>query len=336
MAHGVSDPAASGLTVPLPWLRCPVSGEPLAVAGGALVTPAGDHAYDVIGGIPVLVSPALTPVEPGAYRRQTTAGPSGVQLARRLARAVMRGGPSLSLNVAADRNYRQVLRLLTQRHGDRPLRVLVVGGATEGTGAAILRSHPLLQLVEVDLAVGPRTLVVCDAHHLPFTDGLFHAVIAQAVLEHVLDPVAVVDEIHRVLEPEGLFYSEIPFMQQVHEGAHDVTRFTLVGHRRLCNAFDEVDSGVSGGPAMAMLWSIRYFLLAFTTSRAVRALISRVISLVLFWVKYIDLFLARRPGGIDAASGTYFLGVRRAGRVTDASILAGYRGAVPAAGVTAR
>jgi len=58
---------------------------------------------------------------------------------------------------------------------------------------------------------------------------VFDAVWIQAVLEHVLDPVRVVAEIHRVLRPGGLVYSEIPFMQEVHEGAYDFTRFRLSG-----------------------------------------------------------------------------------------------------------
>jgi SAM-dependent methyltransferase len=313
-----------------------VSGEPLHLQEGRLVTPGGEFAYDVIDGVPILVSSMLTPIDPRSYRSRASCDRSSLRRAvQRLARTAARGGPSLSLNVAAARNYRLLARMLAERDGS-PSRILVVGGATEGVGFEALRSQDGLEIIEVDLALGPRTAVACDAHHLPFADGSFHAVIAQAVLEHVLDPAAVVAEIHRVLVPSGLFYSEIPFMQQVHEGAHDVTRYTLVGHRRLCGAFDEVDSGVSGGPAMALLWSFRYFLLAFTTSRAVRALISRLVSGALFWVKYLDLYLATLPGGVDAASGTYFLGTRRTERVTDASILAGYRGAVPSAGVTAR
>jgi SAM-dependent methyltransferase/uncharacterized protein YbaR (Trm112 family) len=331
-----TQPDALDLTVPLALLRCPVTGESLQVVGRALVTPAGDLAYRVIDGVPILVSSRLTPIDPAAYRSPDAGGRGLSSVLGRLARGLARGGPSLSLNVAATRNLRRIRQLLEARHGGGSARILVVGGATEGAGFTVLRSDPRLQIVDADLALGPRTTVVCDAHHLPFADGVFHAVIAQAVLEHVLDPAAVVGEIHRVLVPAGLLYSEIPFIQQVHEGAHDVTRFTLIGHRQLCGAFDEIDSGVSGGPAMALLWSFRYFLLAFTASRIARALLSRLVSLTLFWVKYLDIYLARQPGGIDAASGTYFLGTRRADRVSDAVILAGYRGAVPATGVTAR
>lgn len=82
----------------------------------------------------------------------------------------------------------------------------------------------------------------CDAHELPFVERVFHGVIITAVLEHVLYPERVVNEIHRVLVDGGAIYSEIPFMQQVHEGAYDFTRYTLSGHRLLMNQFQELSN----------------------------------------------------------------------------------------------
>jgi hypothetical protein len=87
--------------------------------------------------------------------------------------------------------------------------------------------------------------------------------VAQAVLEHVLDPWRCVEELHRVLASGGLVYAETPFMQQVHEGRFDFTRFTHLGHRRLFRRFEELDSGAVGGPGMALAWSWRYFLWSF-------------------------------------------------------------------------
>jgi hypothetical protein len=81
-------------------------------------------------------------------------------------------------------------------------------------------------------------------------------------LEHVLDPSAVVAEIHRVLKPDGYVYAETPFMQQVHERAYDFSRFTRSGHRWLFRQFDEIDAGPITGPATAFLWSMRYLLRA--------------------------------------------------------------------------
>jgi len=51
-----------------------------------------------------------------------------------------------------------------------------------------LVDHPPIELVETDVAFGPRTAVICDAHRLPFENASFDGVVAQAVLEHVADP----------------------------------------------------------------------------------------------------------------------------------------------------
>ena len=93
--------------------------------------------------------------------------------------------------------------------------------------------------------------------------------------EHVVDPYRCVDEIHRVLTSNGLIYAETPFIQQVHAGRYDFTRFTQLGHRRLFRRFEEIETGVVCGPGMALAWSWQYFLLSFFTSRPLRSFARR-------------------------------------------------------------
>ena len=134
----------------------------------------------------------------------------------------------------------------------------------------VLGEYPSIRVVESDVELGPRPAVLFDAHDIPFEDGSFDGVIAQAVLEHVADPYRCVAEIHRVLKPGGVVYAETPFMQQVHEGAYDFTRFTHLGHRRLFRDFSEVASGVACGPGMALAWSWQYFLMSLAGRGATR------------------------------------------------------------------
>lgn len=51
---------------------------------------------------------------------------------------------------------------------------------------------------------------VADAHDMPFSDGEFAHAVAKAVLEHVEDPLAVVEECHRVLQPGGRLQVIVP------------------------------------------------------------------------------------------------------------------------------
>ena len=121
-------------------------------------------------------------------------------------------------------------------------RILVIGGGAKGSGTEPLYADNSIDLVGTDIYASPYTQVISDAHQLPFLNESFDGVWIQAVLEHVLDPPAVVDEIHRVLKPGGIVYADTPFIQQVHEQAYDFTRFTLSGHRWLFRRFEEIDS----------------------------------------------------------------------------------------------
>jgi len=192
---------------------------------------------------------------------------------------------------------------LVAKEGGR--RVLVVGGGTEGIGTEPLYGHPRLETVATDIYPGLGVAIVCDGHSLPFTEGSFDGVLIQAVLEHVLEPQRVVNEIERVLKPDGLVYAETPFLQAVHMGAYDFTRFTKSGHRWLFRRFTEIDSGTVLGPGVVALWSINH-LFASAFGRKAAALLTAPF----FWLRFLDLGAGDRARA-DGASALYFLGRRR-------------------------
>lgn len=166
----------------------------------------------------------------------------------------------LSVNLAR----RRVLNGLREWLSRYPVStVLVVGGGgqREEFGSCI-GQFTTSSVVYIDIDVSADVDAYCDAHELPFQSEVFDVVITTAVLEHVMDPPRVAAEIHRVLRTGGMLYSEMPFMQQVHEGAYDVTRYSLVGHRRLFRRFRELDSGMVAGPGTALAWAVEHFLLA--------------------------------------------------------------------------
>lgn len=322
----------------MPVLRCPASGAALVRNGnGALVTEDGLRSYPVLGGVPVLLAVEKSLFDPARVQAAAAAkspGQRGVaSRLERLARWMLSLPPTASRSVGTQENFHALAQLLRERAEAMSgrARVLVVGGASLGVGFDELLGDSRVEVVETDVYVGPRTMIVCDGHDLPFADGSFDAVVCQAVLEHVVDPWRVAEEVWRVLAPEGYVYSEVPFMQQVHLGAFDFTRFTLLGHRRLWRYFDEIGAGAQGGPGMALIWSIQYFARAFVPRR-LWAAADRLASLCFFWLKYVDDYLVRTPGGVDAASGTFFLGRRRVEPVDDRTIVRGYRGGGPRLG----
>ena len=184
-----------------------------------------------------------------------------------------------------------------------PGRLLVIGGGAVGSGVQAMYDDPQVQVIGTDIYHSPHTTLIADGHRLPFADHSIYAVWIQAVLEHVLDPQQVVAEIHRVLRPDGLVFADTPFMQQVHEGAYDFTRFTLSGHRWLFRHFALIDAGTSGGAGMATLWSVRYLARALTGSGPLGTLMQ----LAFFWLRFLDRWAGPRDTA-DAASAVYFYG----------------------------
>ena len=126
------------------------------------------------------------------------------------------------------------------------------------------------------------------------------------VLEHVLEPAEVVAEIHRVLRPDGLVYADTPFMQQVHEGPYDFTRFTESGHRWLFRRFETIESGVVAGPGVQLAWSVTYAVRGATRSRIAGALCGAVLEPV---GHALDRIVPREYA-VDGASSVYFYGKR--------------------------
>ncbi|MBN4051610.1 class I SAM-dependent methyltransferase, partial [bacterium AH-315-M05] len=220
--------------------------------------------------------------------------------------------------------YQKFIKLLLNQ-STKPI-VLVVGGGILGEGMEELASHPAIELVESDIFFGSRTKIILDAHNIPFKENSFDAVIVQAVLEHVVDPYQCVDEIHRVLKEVGLVYAETPFMQQVHLGAYDFTRFTSLGHRRLFRKFKEIDRGTMCGPGMALSWAYSYFLLSFSNSWFGWSILYRFGRITSFFLKYIDYYLINKPGAEDAASGVYFMGQKSNEVLSDKELIKQYRG----------
>ena len=232
--------------------------------------------------------------------------------------------PHIHINIKAAKNYENFVQILLSQ-SNHP-KVLVLGGSILGEGVEVVLKYPEIILVESDVSFGERTDIIMDAHNIPFQNESFDGVIVQAVLEHVVDPNTCVEEIHRVLKKDGLVYAETPFIQQVHGGCYDFTRFTHLGHRRLFRKFEEIDSGAVCGPGMALAWSYGYFLWSFTTSKNVRLLIDIVVRFTSFFLKYFDYLLIDKPGTLDAASAYYFLGRRSESILSDRELIKLYKG----------
>jgi len=313
-------------------LRCPICRAPLDPGAGTARCQglAGQrcHEFPAVGAQPVLVDFAESVLD--ASDVQDNGARSRVPRRRARLPWLRSALDRLQAPVPGDNASARTLSRLRQVT-PRP-RILVVGGGTASEGIRELYEADDVETIGFDIYASPLTQFVSDAHAIPLDDGTCDGVWVQAVLEHVVDPYRVVAEIHRVLRPGGLVFSEFPFAQQVHEGAYDFVRMTERGQRWLFRHFDEVESGVVAGPGVALSWSIDHFVRALARSRT----LGRVAGLGFLWLGWLEGFMGR--GQVyDGASALYFVGARSEHALGVKELLAGYRGAqrrAPAAATT--
>ena len=233
--------------------------------------------------------------------------------------------PKISVNLARKNLDMYFQRVASLSKGE--IYILVIGGGSQklwlDKKALVYKN---IILIYSDIDINSKVDLYCDAHELPFFDSSIDGVITTAVLEHVLYPEVVATEITRVIKTSGMLYSEIPFMQQVHEGAYDFTRYSLSGHRRVFNMFTEIDSGLVAGPGTVLVWSIENFILAFFSTNIIRIIMKGFVRYLFFWFKYFDYFFKNKKQAMDGASCTFFIGIKLNTIIADKQIINDYVG----------
>lgn len=266
---------------------------------------------------PVLLRADNSLFPPDAYQSEGGGRPDRQRsLAGRLKALI----PGRSINLARRRMFER----LAADHGAEPLRILVIGCGHQAQDFLDTFASTRFQFVFCDIDKSADCDLYCDSHDLPFTDSTFGGVITTAVLEHVIRPGRVADEIHRVLTPDGFVYSEVPFLQAVHEGAYDFTRFSLGGHRALFDRFEERDAGLVAGPGTALTWALVEFFRSIPGPRRLSQGLGMAVQCLFFWLKYTDYFMQNSPRARDAASCTYFYGTRKEAAFAASDIVARY------------
>jgi SAM-dependent methyltransferase len=147
--------------------------------------------------------------------------------------------------------------------------------------------------VNLDLVPMPGVNVAADAELLPFPDSLFTRVECDAVLEHVRDPVRVMDEIKRVLAPGGYAHLVTPFCHPFHEYPKDYRRFTPDGLAVLAAPLEVVATGWRTGPTATLLLFFLEYVKLLLPWRLWRMAAHGVAGWLLFPLRYLDALLWR-------------------------------------------
>lgn len=99
-----------------------------------------------------------------------------------------------------------------------------------------------------------------DIHETNLESNKFDTIIATQVLEHLYNPFKAVEEIRRILKPNGYFIASTVFIYPYHGEPNDYFRFTKFGLKKIFEKFNKVKIINLGTPIMAIsdLLTIEY------------------------------------------------------------------------------
>lgn len=276
-------------------LICPTCQENIAVVAqnSDITCSACNEEFPVVGGTPILLSINNELFNKNTFSNQASSG-FNLGFSAKISKFL----PKITLNKFEDDALNDFIFNLKSDS-----KCLIIGAGYNHYLKYLLTKNNHRTVV-TDVFASDIVDYVCDATNLPFSSSQFDVVLIIAVLEHVVEPNIAVAEISRVLKKDGLVFSGIPFMQQVHMGEYDFTRYTLLGHRWLYNSFELVKLAPSSGAGSALLWSMTSFFRSFTSSKVATLIIKSFIRVFFFWIKYFDLL---QKNSADFALGSYFI-----------------------------
>lgn len=96
--------------------------------------------------------------------------------------------------------------------------------------------------LDIDINSGADFIAdLCEENSDKIPSNYFDIIICTEVLEHTFNPFNAVNEIHRILKPQGKVYVSTPFNFRIHGPLPDCWRFTVHGLKSLFSQFNVVD-----------------------------------------------------------------------------------------------
>jgi len=178
-------------------------------------------------------------------------------------------------------------------------------------GSGNTEIHP--QFINVDLFGYESVDIQCDITKIPLADNSVDVVYSESVLEHCPDPQAVIAEAYRVLKPDGIIYTDVPFMSGFHASPYDFNRWTSEGVKILHKDFEIEKVEINTGPTSALMWIFQeWFAILFSFGNKYLHLFFNLFIMGLtFPIKFLDAILRHYPTSINIASGFVLIGRKK-------------------------
>ena len=141
--------------------------------------------------------------------------------------------------------------------------------------------------VNIDYGNYEYVNIVANIKNLPFIDNCTDLIISNSVLEHIDNPSEVVNEIFRILKPNGKAYICVPQVCVRHHTI-DYYRWTIPGMTKLFSRFNILETGFTRSPAYSIfsIIEILEFNNLFNIVQKMKIKISKFILKFLFKYKY--------------------------------------------------
>lgn len=120
--------------------------------------------------------------------------------------------------------------------------VLEVGAGHQPSGSVLqlrrLSSNPNTKIVTTDICGDHNPDIIDDICNSKIQDNVYDSIYCNAVLEHVENYEAAIQNIHRILRPGGELFIYVPFFYSYHDRV-DYHRYTFTEVDRMLRCFDK-------------------------------------------------------------------------------------------------
>ncbi len=186
---------------------------------------------------------------------------------------------------------------------DRGMVLDLGGNRTEKRGIFDLGQY-CSQVVYANLSLEKKPDVRCLAEFIPLRSKAVGVVICSELLEHVKDPVSVLNEIFRVLKHDGILLMCTPFLTRIHADPADYGRYTQFYWEEVLSSvgFKDIIVEWQGSFWSVLVEMVRYAICyrSFSWGQSKGWLI-RLMAYVFFWLKRLAIACDRDDQGKTAA-----------------------------------
>lgn len=150
-----------------------------------------------------------------------------------------------------------------------------------------------LEYIGIDIKKSEFVDIVASAESLPFADNYFDVVVSTQALEHIKNYQMAINEMFRVLKPNGIVFLTTHGVWEVHGAPYDYWRFTNYGLKEVFKQFKEVKIINNGGAVLCFFQVCNIYLKSLINIPIISLIIKGIILVnnLLGW--YLDKLLER-------------------------------------------